>query len=274
MLKKNKTPLKVYISVDMEGITGVVKWPETEEKGFDYERYRKFMTAEANAAIEGALDAGADTVLVRDAHHKSCNIIPEDLNEKALLIRGSSGGPLMMMEGINNSFDAVVFVGYHASIGTRDGILAHTMTSRLYEVKLNNTVIPELGLNAAIAGYFEVPVIFASGDRAMVNQAKELLGQREYVIVKEALGTAARNIHPKLACRLIKEGVKKAVGQRAQYEPYILSVPYTIELNFVHEREARKAEMIPGSVMIENRTVKFTSPDFMDILKFFYLALF
>ena len=274
MLKKNKTALKVYISVDMEGVTDVVKWHETEQQGWDYLRYRKTMTDEANAAVEGALGAGADTIVVRDAHNNACNIIPEDLNENALLIRGVSGGPLMMMEGIDDSFSAVVFIGYHAGIGTRDAVLHHTMTGRLYGVKLNNTAIPEIGLNAAIAGYYHVPVVFASGDRAMVNQAKELLGQREYVIVKEAIGEAARNIHPKLAAKFIKEGVKKAIQQRARYEPFVLKTPYTIELNFVHEREARKAEMIPGSVMVDNRTVKFKSADFMDVLKFFYLALF
>jgi len=270
---KNKNPLKVYISVDMEGITDVIKWDEVEQDGKDYDRYRKLMTAEANAAIEGAFDAGANVVIVRDSHNSACNIIPEDLNEKALLIRGWSGGPLMMMEGIDDSFDAAICVGYHAQIGTKDAVLGHTVTSRLFEVRLNDQNISELGLNAAIAGFFGVPVVFASGDRAMVNQAKELLGQREYVIVKEGIGEAARNIHPKLAQKLIKDSVKKAVQQREQYEPFILTPPYTMELKFVAEREARKAEMIPGSKLVDNRTVSFKSSDFIDVLKFFYLAL-
>lgn len=273
MLKKEKNPMKVFISVDMEGITGVIRWEETEQDKKDYSLYRKLMTAEANAAIEGAVEAGAETIIVRDGHDSACNLIPEDLNENALLVRGWSGGPYAMMEGIDSSFDAAIFIGYHAKIGTRDAVLHHTMTSRLFEVKLNDMTVPELGINAAIAGYFQVPVVFVSGDRALINQAKELIGQREFVIVKEGIGAAALNIHPKRAQKLIKEGVKKALNQRKNYEPYILKPPYSMEIKFVHEREARKAEMIPGSKVIDERTVSFTSADFIEILKFFYLAL-
>lgn len=273
MLKREKHSFKVFISVDMEGVTDVVKWDEIEEKGRDYERYRRLMTEEANAAIEGALEAGADTIVVRDAHNTACNLIPEELNENALLIRGWSGGPLMMMEGIDSGFEAAVFIGYHAKIGSKDAVLHHTMTSRLYEVKLNDLVIPELGLNAAIAGHFHVPVVFVSGDRALINQARDLLGQREYVIVKEGIGEAARNIHPKKAQQLIKTGVKKAISQRRRYEPFVLKPPFRMELGFVQEREAGRAALIPGTKMIDQRTVCFTAAEFMDVLKFFYLAL-
>ncbi|HDL19162.1 MAG TPA: hypothetical protein ENH29_08910 [Bacteroidetes bacterium] len=273
MLKKDKTPPKVYISVDMEGITDVINWGETEEKGHDYRRYRESMTLEANAAVEGALEAGAKIVVVRDAHGNANNLIPEKLHEAALLIRGWSGGPLMMMEGLDESFDAAVFIGYHAKAGSRDAVLHHTMTGRLTELILNDQAVPELGLNAAIAGNYGVPVVFVSGDRALIDQAKELLGQREYVIVKEGIGTAARNIHPHLSQRFIEEGVKKAVRQRDRFEPFILRPPYTIQLRFIAERDAQKAALIPGSKRTDNLTVKFSSADFMDMLKFFYLAI-
>ncbi len=265
-------PLKIFLSVDMEGITDVVKWDETETQGIDYQRYRKIMTEEANAAIRGAFEAGAEVVLVRDAHGCACNLLPEDLDERATLIRGWSGGPLMMMEGIDASFAAAVFIGYHASIGTRNAVLGHTMTSRFYEVRLNDLIIPELGLNAAIAGHFDVAVVFVSGDRALIQQAHELLGPREYVAVKSAIGNAASNIHPKTAQRLIQDGVKKAIEQRDQYLPFKLSPPYSMQIQYVKENEARRAELIPGSKLLDNRTVLFSSPEFFDILKFFYLV--
>ena len=272
-MKKDKTAGKVYIAVEMEGIREVIKWGEREEKGQDYRRYRESMTLEANAAVEGALEAGAKIVVVRDAHGNANNLIPEKLHEAALLIRGWSGGPLMMMEGLDESFDAAVFIGYHAKAGSRDAVLHHTMTGRLTELILNDQAVPELGLNAAIAGNYGVPVVFVSGDRALIDQAKELLGQREYVIVKEGIGTAARNIHPHLSQRFIEEGVKKAVRQRDRFEPFILRPPYTIQLRFIAERDAQKAALIPGSKRTDNLTVKFSSADFMDMLKFFYLAI-
>ena len=145
--------LKVFISVDMEGVSGLINWDETAQGGPDYPLFRKLMTAEANAAIAGALEAGATEIVVRDAHDSARNILPDELRPEARLIR-EWNGPLSMMEGIDKTFDAVVFIGYHARAGTPDAVLKHTMSLSLFDVILNGVRLPEAGWNAAIAGYF------------------------------------------------------------------------------------------------------------------------
>ncbi len=274
MLKKTNRPKKVFISVDMEGVCGVIRWDEVSASQPEYGHFRKLMTQEANAAIQGALDAGAEQIFVRDAHGTACNLLPDELHERAILIRGWSGGPLMMMEGIDESFDAAIFVGYHARIGSENGILQHTITRRLYNVSLNGRPVPELGINAAIAGYFRVPVVFVSGDRAIIEQAKELLGMREYVTVKEGVGKAAKNIHPHLARKFIREGVRRALERFDQFDPYLPERPFRFTLDFVEEEAAIRTALIPGAKQTGPRTVEFVSAEWMEALRFFALATY
>ena len=167
--------LKVFISVDMEGISGLIAWDETSQGGPDYPLFRKLMTEEANAAIAGALDAGATEIVVRDAHDSARNILPDLLRPEARLIR-EWNSPLSMMEGIDKTFDAVVFIGYHARAGTPNAVLKHTMSLSLFDVILNGVRVPEAAWNAAIAGYFDVPVVFLSGDTAICQQVQEIIG--------------------------------------------------------------------------------------------------
>ena len=147
------------------------------------------MTKEANAAIEGALEAGATEILVRDSHGSARNILPEMLNKNAKLLRDWSGGFKSMMEGIDNTYDAVIFVGYHAKAGTPNALLEHTMSSKnITDVSINEISLPEAGINALIAGYYNVPVAFLSGDLPICEQVKELFGEIETVAVKEGIG--------------------------------------------------------------------------------------
>ncbi|MBM3789639.1 MAG: hypothetical protein FJW35_04710, partial [Acidobacteria bacterium] len=162
--------LKVFISVDMEGITGVVNWEEVSRTGKDYDYFRRIMTQETNAAIEGALAAGASEIVVRDSHGSARNILPDLLHRSAMLLRDWSGGPKSMMEGIDETFDAVLFVGYHAKAGTADALLEHTMTGTITDVSINGVSLPEAGINALIAGHYNVPVAFAAGDEALCQQ--------------------------------------------------------------------------------------------------------
>jgi|Deesub1362B_J571_1020462.scaffolds.fasta_scaffold00444_7 D-amino peptidase len=269
--KTNK--LKVFISIDMEGICGVINWEDVSRDGRDYNLFRKLMTEEANAAIEGALEAGATEIVVRDSHGSARNILPELLNPEAKLIRDWSGGPLQMMEGIDKTFDAVIFIGYHARAGTPDAILEHTMSGRIYDLKLNGKVIPEAGLNAAIAGYFGVPVVLVAGDLAITKQAKKLLGEVETVAVKEGIGEAAKMLHPKKARELIKKKTIFALKNLKKYKPFKLDPPYTMEITFTNEENARRVSFIPGAKRIGPRSVSFTSNDFMEVLKFFVTSL-
>ena len=200
--------LKVYISADMEGIGGVSSWEvQASAKGREYDQFRRLMTLEVNAAIAGAFDAGATEVLVSDSHGDAQNIDLELLDSRATLIRAWPR-PLGMMQGVDGSFEAVVFIGYHAREGRADAVLAHTFSGDEV-VKLNGTEMSEAGYNAAIAGDFGVPVVFLSGDQTICEDAKELLGPIETAAVKQAIGFhSARMIPPGKAQALIRRGSK------------------------------------------------------------------
>jgi len=261
---------KVFISVDMEGVTGVVHWEEVSREGKDYDYFRLLMTNETNAAIEGAMEAGATEILVRDSHGSARNILPLELNKNATLLREWSGGYKSMMEGIDDSFDAVIFIGYHAKAGTPDAPLAHTMNGNIEDFSVNGVSMPEAGVNALIAGHFNVPVIFLSGDVAICEQAKELLTDIECVAVKEGIGNSSLNMHPEIGCLKIREGVKKALLEMDKYKPYKLSSPYSMILKLRSENLLGKKEIYPGASKVGSGEFHFESEDLLEILKAFY----
>ncbi|MFQ6037382.1 MAG: M55 family metallopeptidase [Candidatus Aminicenantales bacterium] len=267
-----KNSLKVFISVDMEGVSGVIHWEDVSRNGKDYGLFRRLMTDEANAAVEGALAAGASKITVRDSHGSARNILPDRLHPAARLIRDWSDTPLSMMEGIDSSFDAVIFIGYHARANTPDAVLDHTMTGSISSVTLNGKPMPEAGINAWIAGSFGVPVVLVAGDRAVCEQVKELLGNIETVVVKEGIGQAAIMLHPKKACELIKEKTMAALSRLDTFKPYKIDPPYTMVVTFKDEERANNARWIPGAKRVNTTSVSFTSPDFMQILRFFKFA--
>ncbi len=263
--------LKVFISVDMEGISGLINWDETSQGGPDYPLFRRLMTEEANAAIAGALDAGATEIVVRDGHDSARNILPDLLRPEARLIR-EWNSPLSMMEGIDKTFDAVVFIGFHARAGTPNAVLKHTMSLSLFDVILNGVRVPEAAWNAAIAGYFDVPVVFLSGDTAICQQAREIIGDIATVAVKDGMGAAASMIHPSKAQEMIQKGVAAALRNLKAYKPYKPAAPYTLEIVFVDENQARRAAYVPGAVRTGERSVVFTASDFLDLVTDFSLA--
>ena len=263
--------LKVFISVDMEGVSGLIHWDETEEGGADYPLFRKLMTAEANAAIAGALDAGATEIVVRDAHGSARNILPDLLRPEARLIR-EWNSPLSMMEGIDRTFDAVVFIGYHARAGTPNAVLKHTMSLSLFDVILNGVRVPEAAWNAAIAGYFDVPVVFLSGDSAIGRQIQEIIGPIETVAVKEGMGPAASMVHPVKSQEMIQKGVAAALRNLKATKPYKPAAPYKLEIVFTDENLARRASLVPGATRTGERSVAFTSSDLLEIVADFSLA--
>ncbi len=267
---QGKDGIKVFISVDMEGITGVVNWEDVSRDGKDYDYFRMIMTKEANAAIEGALAAGAIEILVRDSHGSARNLLPEMLNRNAKLLRDWSGGFKSMMEGIDKTFDAVIFIGYHAKAGTPDAILEHTMSSRnITDVSINGVSLPEAGINALIAGYYDVPVVFIAGERAVCNQAKELLGNVETVAVKEGIGNAALCLHPEVAREQIREGVKKALLNLKKYRPYKMKSPYLLTLTLKNEELVHEKSFYPGAKRTGDWELTFKSSDLMEVMKAF-----
>jgi D-amino peptidase len=262
--------MRVYLSVDMEGVAGVVHEDQTDpldpRHAGEYNRMRRLMTAEANAAIEGALAAGAQRVLVNDSHWLMMNLLAEELHPAAELL---SGGPKArsMMEGVEEGFDAALFVGYHARAGVGHAIIDHTYTSRVHEARLNGRPVGELALNAALAGSYGVPVAFVSGDQALAAEARELLGNAvETVIVKHAVGRfAARSVAPSVACRLIRDGAIAALRRR--HEPFRLPPPIRLEVDFALTQMADMAELVPGSVRTAGRTVAYTHDDYREVFR-------
>ena len=262
--------MRVYISVDMEGIAGVAHEDQTDpiepRHAGEYNRFRRLMTNEANAAVLGALDAGAAAVLVNDSHWLMRNLLAEELHPAAELL---SGGPkrLSMVEGIDGGFDAAMFIGYHARAGTRHATIDHTYTSRVYEARLNGQPVGELGLNAAMAGLHGVPVVLVSGDQALAAEARALLGgDVETVVVKEAVGRfAARSLAPTVACERIRAGAVAALRRR--HQPYTLTPPLRLEVDFVLTQMADMAELIPGSTRSGGRTVVYTGADYREVFR-------
>ena len=260
--------LKVFISVDMEGISGVINWEDVNRNGKDYGLFRKLMTQEANAAIEGALDAGATEILVRDSHGSARNILPDLLHQEAILLRDWSGGPMSMMEGIDETFDAVIFIGYHAREGTPDAVLKHTMNGQI-DVFINGINMPEAGINGAAAGYYGVPVVLVAGDSAIVKQARDIFGDIEGVAVKESIGTAAKMLHTKIAQELIMQKTEEALSNLSKYKPFKLQTPITMEIVYKDEIDAHRASWFPGANKTGERSVSYTHEDYLEILKFF-----
>lgn len=262
--------MRVYVSVDMEGIAGVVHEDQTDpiepRHAGEYNRSCRLMTAEANAAIAGALDAGATRVLVNDSHWLMRNLLPDELNPAAELV---SGGPkrLSMLQGIEEGFDAAMFIGYHAQAGTRDAIIDHTYTSRVYQARINGNPVGELALNAAMAGSWGVPVALVSGDQAVAAEAKALLGAAvETVIVKHAVGRfAARSLAPAVACQHIRGGAKAAL-QRS-HPLFTFSAPIQLEVDFVVSQMADMAELVPGSTRSKGRTVCYIGDDYREVFR-------
>jgi D-amino peptidase len=260
--------LKVYISADMEGVGGVSTWDvQASAKGREYEQFRRLMTLEVNAAIAGAFDAGATDVIASDSHGDAQNIDVELLDSRARLIRAWPR-PLGMMQGVDSTFDAVVFIGYHAREGRADAVLAHTFSGDEV-VKLNGVEMSEAGYNAAIAGDFGVPVVFLSGDQTICSDAKELLGPIETAAVKQAIGFhSARMIPPGEAQALIREGVKRGVGRRKDLKPFRVTHPIKTEVRFNEIVKAELASYIPGVDRTSGNTIVFTAPDMVAASQF------
>jgi D-amino peptidase len=253
--------LKVYISVDMEGIAGLTASSQTSSTGSDYGWARRLMIEETNAAIGAAFEAGATEVLVNDSHGSQTNLLPDQIDRRAALITGQPK-PLGMAQGIDSTFDAAVYIGYHAHGSEAQSILGHTFNGNLKHVRLNGTEVGEYGLNGAVAGHFGVPVVFVSGDRAFVEEAKAFFPGVEALSVKEAIAfTAARTMHPLEAREKIAAGVKAGLAKRATLKPLRLTSPITLEIELASLAQADAAVVVPGVKRVSGRVVSYTAND-------------
>jgi D-amino peptidase len=244
--------MKVYISVDMEGGTGIASAKHMREAG--YVRMCKLLTQDVNAAIEGAFAAGATEVLVNDAHGSMTNILIEDLDERASLISGSNK-QLLQMEGIDESFDAVFFIGYHAHEGNEDAVMNHTIFgSAVTEIKRNGTVVGETAINAGIAGAFGVPVALVVGDHILCAEAKRFLGDIETVAVKEAIDRyAAKLLPPKRSQALIREAAQRALARLSEMKAHKIEGPVEFQITTKLTSMAHMCTLFPT---VERRAPK------------------
>jgi len=261
-------PRKIFISVDMEGITGVVQPAQLGPEGFEYQRAREWMTAEVNAAIAGIRDAGPAEIVVCDSHGNGQSVLIDRLPDDVRIVRGFPR-PMEMMQGLDESFAAAVFIGYHASEWTANAVRGHTISSaRLLGVKLNGAEVSEGMYNAALAGQFGVPVAFVSGDRLAVTQLQQVAPAAEGAIVKEPYGYhSALTVTPARGQAMIRDGLKRAMARLASLQPYRLTTPIALEVGFKLTLDAERAAFVPGLSRSDAHSVKGTFRDMTEITK-------
>ncbi|MDP6457955.1 MAG: M55 family metallopeptidase [Candidatus Bathyarchaeota archaeon] len=269
-------PKRVFITNDMEGTTGVVDWSQVGSDQLEYEKYRKLMVGDLNAAIEGALASGVKEITISDSHGKMKNLHPWEVNEAATLIRGSPK-PFSMMAGISDEFDAALFVGYHARRGTPNAVLCHTYTLGVIAVYINGIELGEFGINAALAGHYGVPSIFISGDAAVATEAKALIPEIKTAALKKGMGRyAAECIHPDKTGPIIRKMVSEALISYEEIEPFRLETPVKLQVELVSATSADAASILPYIERLDGRTVAAVFDDYPTAYRglngIFYLA--
>jgi len=264
---------KVYISADMEGVCGIADWKETELTESQGAYFREQMTREVAAACEGAQAAGATEILVKDAHSTGRNLNPAALPQGVRIIRSWARNPLTMMAGIDRSFDAAVFIGYHSGAGSGASPLAHTMNLENIRVLVNGEEASEFLLNAYTAAWFGVPVAALSGDRGLCERAQALNGNIRTVAVHEGLGNAVISIHPALAVARIREAVAGALGAGPASCRLTLPGTFQLAIEFRQPSLAYRGSFYPGASQAGPRTVAYACADWMEALRFLFFVL-
>lgn len=248
--------MHVFISVDIEGITDVTWWWDEKEKGREEVACRR-MTAEANAAVEGALAAGARKITVADSHGSMRNMLPELLHPAATLVRGQSR-PLGMMQGVERKVDGAMLIGYHAMAGTRNATLAHTYTGQVHHLWVNGVEVGEIGFNARVAGHFGVPVVLLSGDAAACREAQSAIPGIRTVQVKDAMGYInAANDHPEAAQEKIRKAAEAALANAGAVKPVLVKGAPRVRLELRTVQQADMAELAPTVKRVDGYTVEY-----------------
>ncbi|MGE7622609.1 M55 family metallopeptidase [Viridibacillus sp. NPDC096237] len=256
--------MKYFLSVDMEGITGLPDYTFVSQSENNYEHSRKIMTDEANAIISAAFKSGAKEVLVNDSHSKMNNLLVEDLHEDADLITGDLK-PLSMVQNVNETFDGVMFAGYHARAG-QPGVMSHSMTFSIRTMFIDDVEIGEIGFNSYVAGYFGVPVIFLAGDDCACREIEALIPGVVTVAVKESISrSAVKTLHPKKARALLAEKTAEAIAKKDSIKPLVPPATPTLCIEFTNYGQAEWAALMPGTRIIEGTTmVEFQARDILE----------
>lgn len=274
LAQEERDSIKIYISADMEGVAGAVTGDQLSPGGFEYAKFREFMTAEVNAAIDAARAAGATEILVSDSHGNGQNILIDQMPNDVMIVR-SWPRELSMMEGIDETFDGVIFIGYHASTSNSRGVRAHTMSSaNVTELRLNGKTMSEGSMNAAIAGHFGVPVIMISGDDVAVAETQVIVGDMEGAVVKWAKGFhSAQTMTPEAAREVIRTRTASAVSRIDEFEPYVLETPIEVELSLKHYQPVELLAYLKNVERIDSHTIRYMADDIIDATKFLTFVL-
>lgn len=259
--------MKVFISADIEGVNNIVSWDETDSKSSEYNYFRKQMTDEVAHACIGAKAAGATEIFIKDAHDSARNLILKDLPEYVKLHRGWEGVPCSMMAGLDKTFDAVIFVGYHSPVSSDGNPLSHTMNLRNQYVKINGIIASEFYINALYASYLGIPVAFLSGDKELTNLVKKENSNIVTVVTKEGSHGAVISEHPSVTNRRIKEEVEKALKKDLQDNIVNLPKHFDVEIQYKKFNDAYNASFYPGCKLINTNTVAFKSDDYYEVLR-------
>ncbi|MBN1964785.1 MAG: M55 family metallopeptidase [Anaerolineae bacterium] len=260
--------MKIFISADLEGVAGATSWSETEKGHAEYPEFREQMTAEVVAACEGALNAGASEIVIKDAHWTGRNLIAARLPREARLIRGWTGDPYSMMAGLDESFQAALMLGYHSRAGSDASPLAHTLTGRVAAMTINDRPAAEFLINAYTAGLCGVPVVFLSGDAGICQDASDFLPCLATVAVMEGLGAATDSIHPTLAVERIRAGVEAALRGDVARCQVTMPAHFVIRVSYREHALARKASFYPGAQQVGPHAVQFEADAYFEILRF------
>jgi len=266
--------LKLYISCDMEGTAAVCSWQQCDPGNLtEYPYYRRLMSQEVRAAIDGAREAGVTDVLINDSHSSMRNILWEELPADVRMISGNRK-PYSMTQGLGENVRAAFFTGYHAPSGAADGALEHTYTpGTLYNVRINGITCSEATLNAGLAGSYGVPVVLITGDRTTVDHAKSQLPWITGVVVKDSIGKfVVDSLSPAEAQKAIRAGAREAIERLSAAQPFVFEAPVTMEIDFVLSEQADFVELIPGFERMNGRTVRFVHDDYRTVFRSFIAA--
>jgi len=261
--------LKIYISADMEGVVGAVTGEQLGPGGFEYEKFRQFMTNEVNAAIDAARAAGANEFVISDSHGNGQNLLIDQLPDDVTVIR-SWPREHSMMAGIDETFDGVIFIGYHASTNNTRGVRAHTMSSaNITSVRLNGMTMTEGSINAAIAGQFGVPVIMVSGGDIAVAENQVIIGDIEGAVVKWAKGFhSAQTLTPEAGYEEIRTRTMSAINRIDDFTPYVLDTPIELELSLKNYRPIEMLAYLPNVERLNSHTIRYVGQDIVEISNF------
>lgn len=261
--------MRFFISADIEGVTGINNWSETNKNDPDYAEFRAQMTKEVVAACEGALAAGITDIVVKDAHDSGRNLRVEDLPKEAKLIRNWAKHPYSMVWGIDQGFDAIAYIGYHSPSGSNENPLAHTMNSTMiHQMTLNGDICSEFMIHSLVARSHNVPSVFLSGDEGICTLAKKMEPQLETVATLTGTGNATLSNNPKVTIPSIKAGVEKAL--KKDLSTYSLELPkhYILDTCYTKHPLAFRASHYPGAQPIDSYTTRFEADTIQEVMRF------